>query len=410
MKPRSAGVKLIYNETDITADIAADIESVSYEGNAADDSDSVSVTINAMDDKWLNDWMPEKGATLDLTIFVYNWPEEGQGGEIKGGVMTVDDVGYSDAPRTMTMSATSKPNDTDFSEEDREYIWKNTSIQKIAQTIAERYSLEMRFEGTDAEITKREQQATDSAFLNELCKDYGLILKVYSNELWIYDREELKKKAVAATIDRADIVPGSFSFSDGFDGIYTHGIWEYSNQKKKIKIRAEIGTGGRTKRISKYASSQADAERRLQAALDNANHGATKVKFTLALAQIRLSEAQNINLTGYGKLSGKYFIDKVLPTCSRNGLDQTFECSKIPDEDVTTAGAGTSVTLNNAPLYYTSVDKKPVRRISGHYFLYDGINVAGRYRITNLQSRCGKTPVGKNVTGWVDATDVGGVI
>lgn len=276
------------------------------------------------------------------------------------------------------------------------------------KTIAERYSLEMNFDGTDAEIAKREQQATDSAFLNELCKDYGLILKVYSNELWIYDREAFKKKAVSATITRADIVPGSFSFSDGFDGVYTHGIWEYSNQKKKIKIRAEIGTGGRTKRISKYASSQADAERRLQAALDNANHSATKVKFTLALAQIELGEAQNIGLTGYRKLSGKYFIDKVSLTYSRNGLEQTLECSKIPDEETTTTGAGVSVTLNNAPLYYTSVDKKPVRRISGHYFLYDGINVAGRYRITNLQSRCGKTPVGKNVTGWVDAADVGG--
>lgn len=128
----------------------------------------------------------------------------------------------------------------------------------------------------------------------------------------------------------------------------------------------------------------------------------------MALAQIELGEAQNIGLTGYGKLSGKYFIDKVSLTYSRNGLEQTLECSKIPDEKTTTTGAGASVTLNNAPLYYTSVDKKPVRRISGHYFLYDGINVAGRYRITNLQSRCGKTPVGKNVTGWVDAADVGG--
>lgn len=293
-----------------------------------------------MADKWLNDWMPEKGTSLDPTILVYNWTEEGQGGEMNNGVMTVDDISYSDAPCTMTMSATSKPNDTSFSEEDREYIWKNTSIQKIAQTIAERYSLEMNFDGTDAEIAKREQQATDSAFLNELCKDYGLILKVYSNELWIYDREAFKKKAVAATITRADIVPGSFSFSDGFDGVYTHGIWEYSNQKKKIRIRVEIGTGGRTKRISKYASSQADAERRLQAALDNANHSATKVKFTLALAQIELGEAQNIGLTGYGKLSGKYFIDKVSLTYSRNGLEQTLECSKIPDEKTTRRGQG----------------------------------------------------------------------
>lgn len=410
MKPREAGVKLIYNGKDVTEDIAADIESISYEGNAADDSNSASVTINAMDDKWLNNWMPEKGATLEPTILTRNWPEEGQSGQMQGGVMTIDDISYSDAPCTLTMSATSKPNDTSFSEEDREYIWKNTSIQTIAQTIAGRYGLTLGFDGKDAQIVKREQKATDSAFLNELCKDYGLILKVYSKRLWVYDREAFKKKKAAAAIDRTDIAPGSFSFSDGFDGVYTHGIWDYSNQTKGVKIHAEIGSSGRTKRISKYASSQADAERRLQAALDDANHSATQVKFKLALAQIELSESQNIQLTGYGKLSGKYFIDKVALSYSRSGLEMELECSKIPGgETDADNGAGRSITLNNAPLYYTSVDKKPVRKVSGHYYLYDGINVAGRYRITNLQSRCGKTPVGKNVTGWVNAADVGGV-
>ena len=59
MEPRSASVKLIYNEQDITEDISADIESISYEGNAADNSNSVSVTVNAMEDKWLNKWMPQ---------------------------------------------------------------------------------------------------------------------------------------------------------------------------------------------------------------------------------------------------------------------------------------------------------------------------------------------------------------
>lgn len=409
MKPRRASVKLVYKEKDITSDIEADIESISHDGNAADSSDSLSVTINAMEDKWLNNWMPEKGATLDATIFAHDWPDEGQEGQMNGGVMTVDDISYSDAPCSMTMSATSKPNDTSFSEEDREFIWKNTSIQKIAQTIAGRYSLELEFDGEDAQIVKREQKATDSSFLDDLCKDYGLILKAYSKKLWIYDREAYKKKGAAVTIERTDIVPGSFSFNDGFDGTYTHGIWEYSNQKKKVKIRAEIGKSGRTKRISKYASSQADAERRLQAALDNANHGSTKIKFKLALAQIGLCEGQNINVTGYGKLSGKYFIDKVTLEYSRSGLEQTFECSWISAlEESKSESVSKAVTLKDAPLYYTSVDKNPVRKISGKYYLYDGVAVAGRYRITNLASRCGKTPVGKNVTGWVNVADVGG--
>ena len=79
---------------------------------------------------------------------------------------------------------------------------------------------------------------------------------------------------------------------------------------------------------------------------------------------------------------------------SRSGLEQTLECSWVSALEESESN-GKAVTLQNAPLYYTSVDKKPVRTVSGKYYLYDGVAVAG-----------GKTPVGKNVTGWVDAKDV----
>ena len=69
--------------------------------------------------------------------------------------------------------------------------------------------------------------------------------------------------------------------------------------------------------------------------------------------------------------------------------------------------AGAALTLKNCPLYYTSVIKTMTRRISGTYWLYDGILVNGRYRITNAPSRCGKLPVGTNVTGWVNPSDIG---
>lgn len=52
---------------------------------------------------------------------------------------------------------------------------------------------------------------------------------------------------------------------------------------------------------------------------------------------------------------------------------------------------------------YTSVIKTKSNTVTGTYYLYDGINVKGRYRITKPASRCGKKPIGKNVTGWIDA-------
>jgi hypothetical protein len=408
-KAREFALKILYNGKDITADISPDVESITYEDSASNESDSVKITVNATDEKWITTWLPDKGTTLSPEMSVSNWQEQGDSATLNCGVLFVDDLGYGEAPTTLSIGAAAKPNNTDFSEEDREFVWKNTSIKQIAQTIAGRYDLEVVLDGEDATIVKREQKGTDSSFLNDLCSDYGLTLKAYSKKLWIYDREAYKQKKAVATFGKGDITKGSFSWNDSFTGTYTRGLWTYSNQKTGVNIRVEIGTSGRTKRIDKYASSEADAERRLKAAMDNANHSATQISFS-TMGRIDLSATQNIRLTGYGKLDGKYFIDKLTHTFSKSGGTVTkFKCSKISGDDEEETAAGAVVTLRSVPLYYTSTAKDPVARITGVYYLYDGELIAGRYRITNLKSRCGKLPVGKNVTGWVDAADVGGV-
>lgn len=39
-------------------------------------------------------------------------------------------------------------------------------------------------------------------------------------------------------------------------------------------------------------------------------------------------------------------------------------------------------------------------------YLYDGVEVNGRYRITTKSGYCGKTPIGQYVTGWVEKKDI----
>ena len=75
------------------------------------------------------------------------------------------------------MGGVAKPNDTSFSERKRTFTWKNTSVKKIAETIAGRYKLELKFEGDDHGIDAKEQDGTDSAFLQDLCSTYALVIK-----------------------------------------------------------------------------------------------------------------------------------------------------------------------------------------------------------------------------------------
>ena len=68
--------------------------------------------------------------------------------------------------------------------------------------------------------------------------------------------------------------------------------------------------------------------------------------------------------------------------------------------------AGMAVKLTGAKLYGSASAKEPANTITGTYYLYDGENIGGRYRITTSKERCGKTPIGSNVTGFIDAAFV----
>lgn len=62
---------------------------------------------------------------------------------------------------------------------------------------------------------------------------------------------------------------------------------------------------------------------------------------------------------------------------------------------------GDKINLKNKPIYVSASAKFSTRNVTGEYFIYDGINVNGRYRITNAKENCNKQPTGLYVTGWV---------
>lgn len=346
-KARRARVRVIYQETDITDDISDILERFTYKDVAEGASDSVSVTIDATDEKWKNDWMPEKGAKLYPTIEVKDWNFGGVKSGFRDlsaecGTFTLDDLGYGDAPDVLTFSGTAKPNDTNFGERERDCEWKNTSIKKIAEEIAGRYDLTLKFEGEDHEIEVKEQSGTDSSFLQDLCKTYGLCIKVYAEELWVYDREKYKAEDAAFAVYRSAplddptalcVQRGSFSWKTTLAGTYTGGIFTYTNEKEEIDISVEVGTPERQLKLNQKASSEADAKAQLEAAIANENHGATSISFSMMGFPAGAS-AQCFQLVGYGKMDGKYFVDSMEHSIDRtSGYVTKISASKV--EEVT---------------------------------------------------------------------------
>lgn len=74
---------------------------------------------------------------------------------------------------------------------------------------------------------------------------------------------------------------------------------------------------------------------------------------------------------------------------------------------------GAKVTLKGAKYYINSMIQTPVKSIfgkvktlKGTYYIYDGEDFCGRYRVTNKSANCGKTPIGRYVTGYVNKEDI----
>lgn len=89
---------------------------------------------------------------------------------------------------------------------------------------------------------------------------------------------------------------------------------------------------------------------------------------------------------------------------SRNG-DLIYPGTVLKIQSDTSASnldAGREIQLTNAPIYVSYDAPSIANRITGTYYLYDGIDFKGRYRITSSRANVGKQPAGQNVTGYLD--------
>ncbi len=68
--------------------------------------------------------------------------------------------------------------------------------------------------------------------------------------------------------------------------------------------------------------------------------------------------------------------------------------------------AGTRLTLKNVPLYASATAATKASDVNGTYWVFDGVVLNGRIRITNKVENVGKAPIGIFVTGFINQTDV----
>lgn len=332
MKPRRIKTDIFYNGVDANIDISNVLSSFSFT-DSTEESDSISLDLEDREQKWSGAWMPENGDKIQAKILLENWNQEGQSSVISCGEFVVDSFRIQAPPQKLTIDGVSAPVNQDFKETARTQTWEKVTIRQIASEIASRYGLALIYDtGQDVTLEREEQnEKADSAYLKELCNQYGLGIKVYASQLVIWSYEEYESKAPAAVIWPKMV--RKWNYKGSIQGTYTGAKVSYSDPKKDETLEAFVGSEGRILNVNQKAESIADAERIGKNAIRNANRKEITAEIMLwPDISLNLVASQTVQLTGFGKIDGVYFESKVSHRISGGKYEISLNLYRIADK------------------------------------------------------------------------------
>lgn len=353
-KPRRAEPSITYthNKTKRKASVMAEyIEGFTYTDPATGESDTASIDLCNADMAWADKYLPKKGDKFTAKIIAYNWDKAGVNSEFTCGTFCCDDRNFSfPTNSTATINGTSVPEKQAFRSTARSKTWKNITLKEIARRIAKRYKLSLFYQAATIKIKSMEQsQKDDCSFLNQLCSDYGLYIKVYRGKVCIFDAAKYEKKKAIATIDYKDVLSGDYNST--LTGTYTGATIKYTKGtgKSKKECTYKTGSGNRILAITEKVDSLADAKIKAKAKLAAANREAETLRLTVAAAGKELYSAANITLKNAYEMSGKWFIDKATHKINATGgYTIDLELHRVPTTTTTKKTTAKKTTTKTA--------------------------------------------------------------
>lgn len=310
MDPRKATVALLYNGTNANVQLAPYLSSFKYTDVASGSSDSISISINDRDRRWINGWFPQKGDRLQPTIETLNWERDGQKGKFPCGTFLVDDFSFKGGPVRLDLEGLALPAVSGFKATERTETYESTTLKEIGQIVAARAKVALHYEAGAVSIEKVEQNnQTDCAFFGSLVEKYGYALKIYNDKLVVFDGGKYEAKPPKFIFTEKDFEPG-WSWNTKLDQTYTGVKYQYTNSEKNRTFTVTAGGGGRILEVNDAAENLGEATLIALAALNKANRDATTMSITM-MARPGLIASDCVEIRGLGKLSGKFYVEKI---------------------------------------------------------------------------------------------------
>ena len=306
--------RLLYEQKDVTVDLAPIILGVTYTDALAGESDELELTIEDRDGRWKNGWFPGKGDRLTLDM--------GYAGQELAtmGRFEIDEIEFSGPPDTVSIRALA----AGVKEALRTATtagFESETLRQIASGIAERNGLTLVGEGDAIDRTYErvtQHGETDLAFLNRLGLAEGIVFAIKGGQLVWHDQGKLDAAGTILVIKRTDML--RFSFRAKTATTYKACRVSHHHPKTKALIThtetAEDLPSGDTLNLAERCESPEQAQAKAQAALRAANGRQVEGSINL-YGKPRLRAGCNIEVQGLGLLDGTYQIQS-----ARHSIDR----------------------------------------------------------------------------------------
>lgn len=316
MIARNIKVKVLYNAKDISEDLAKYLKAVTYNDVMSGCADDVSLTLEDMTELWEGDWLPEKGATLTISLISQNWAADDEGEkQLDLGIFEIDEIEMTGVPHEVKIKAVSVPDNNTLRGVERNRSWEKTKLSVILRDVAVGAEMEPYYGvDDDPELDRAEQtEESDLAFLLRLCKDAGLALKITDGKIVVFDEAEYEQQEPIATIQREGSNIKSYQIRSKTRDIYKACRVKYANLKKGINIEytftPDASKTGKVLQVNEQVESIAAAEKLAKKKLREKNCEETTIGLTL-MGSFDLLAGNTVTLKGFHAVDGKYIITK----------------------------------------------------------------------------------------------------
>lgn len=309
MTARRTRISLLYEGTDISAEIAVDLINFEYTDNESGKADDIAVKLKDNQGVWIGPWFPTKGDTLEASII-----DEGYG-TLYCGKFKIDELAASGAPNVFEIKGVSVPLEEGIRREAKSKAWESVKLSKIVTEIATTGKLSSIFDSpADPEYDRLDQrQESDLAFLKRICDKAGLNLKITDEQIVVFDQLEYEKKDPVRSIQRGVDNIKSWNFSSQAFDLYSACEVQYYDPKTQETITHTFTDDnvirGMTAKILERVPNFAEAERLAKAELRKRNKHEVTGDITL-VGDTTLIAGLTVTVVGFGFYDGKYMIEE----------------------------------------------------------------------------------------------------